>query len=299
MSKIPWKRFGKDLRSEIKDDNVSNGAAALAYYLMLSIFPAMILMLSVLPYLPIANLDQAIMDALRQALPGEAANMFTDVVQNVTTQRSGGLLSFGILATLWAASSGMYAVMQQLNITYDVKEERPFWKGRAVALMLTLMFGVLVIGAFALIVLGGVIQGWLASMLGGSGLLTFVFAAFRWVVIFALLLLGFAVIYDFGPNVDQSFRFVSPGSLIGTALLILASLGFRLYVENFGQYSATYGSLGAVIVLMLWLYITGLVLLLGSEINALVEHYRPEGKRKGEKREGARRRPLAGRPQEA
>lgn len=282
---VSWRRFGKDLKQEITDDNVSNGAAALAYYLLLAIFPAAIFLLSLIAYLPIPNLQQAIMDALRQALPGQSADMFTGVVAQVVGQRRGGLLSIGLVLTFWAASNGLYAVMQQLNITYDVKEGRPFWKARGTALLLTLAFFVLVVGAFALVVFGGVIQEWLGSMIGMSQPLLIAFAVFRWVVIALALLLAFALVYYFGPDVEQKFIFISPGSVLGVVVLAFASLAFRFYVSRFSDYSATYGSLGAVIILMLWLYIAGWVILLGSEINALVEHYRPEGKGKGEKQE--------------
>ncbi|HCF58032.1 MAG TPA: hypothetical protein DFS52_08575 [Myxococcales bacterium] len=282
---VSFKQLAKDFKSEVKDDNVTNGAAALAYYLMLALFPALIFLLSLLPFLPIANLDQAVMNLLRQGLPGEAASLLDDTVREVVGQRRGGLLSFGLIGTLWAASSGIYAVMQQLNITYDVKEGRSFFKVRGIALGLTIGFGFLVAAAFSLIVVGGMLQGWLASSLGWSGPLQAAFAALRWVIIFALLLLAFAVVYYFGPDVEQSFKLITPGSVIGVVLLALAALGFRFYVSSFGNYSATYGSLGAVIILLLWLYIVGLVLLLGSEVNALVEHYEPGGKQKGEKRE--------------
>ena len=162
-------------------------------------------------------------------------------------------------------------------------------RGRATALALSLLFGVLVLGAFSLVVIGGMIENWLADRLGFSGLLLTLFAVFRWTVIVLALLLGFAVIYYYGPNVEQRFRFITPGSVVGVALLIAASLGFSVYTSNFGDYDATYGSIGAVIILMLWLYIAGLVILVGSEINALLEHYSAEGKQKGEKKEGEKR----------
>ncbi len=285
----PW-QFAKELYTEINDDDIFNGAAALGFYLMLAIFPAMIFVMAVLPYLPIPHIDEAIMDLLRQALPANASQMFIGVVQEVTNQPRGGLLSFGLLATLWATSSGMYAVMQQLNITYDVTEARGFVRARLTAVGLSLLFTVLVIGAFALVVAGGLLQDWLGSRFGfGSGLL-WLFAAFRWLVILAGLLLGFALIYYLAPNVKQKFVFITPGSLIGVLLLALASLGFAWYAQNFGDYDATYGSIGAVIVLMLWLYIAGLTILVGSEINALVEHHAPDGKEKGERVEGERER---------
>lgn len=285
---ITFRQFLTDLNREIGEDNLFMGAAALGYYLTLAIFPALILLMTIIPYLPVANIDQEIMSVLETVLPADAYSMVSGVVQEVTSQRRGGLLSFGVLGTLWAASTGMYAIMQQLNVTYDVKEARSYIRSRLVALGLSVMFGLLVIGAFWLIVVGGVIEDWIGERRGIPEFVLSIFAVFRWVVIVLALLLGFALIYKFAPNVEQKFRFITPGSVLGVALLVIASLGFAIYVTNFADYSATYGSIGAVIILMFWLYIAGLVILLGSEINALIEHYSPEGKRKGEKAEGKR-----------
>jgi membrane protein len=147
-----------------------------------------------------------------------------------------------------------------------------------------------VLGAFSLIVLGGVLEDWIAERLGDSNALVTASAVFRWVVICLALLLGFAFVYRFAPNVEQRFRFITPGSALGAVLLILASLGFSVYIRHFGNYDATYGSIGAVIILMLWLYIAGLVILLGSEINALLEDHSARGKHKGERKEPRGRR---------
>ncbi|HEX7047940.1 MAG TPA: YihY/virulence factor BrkB family protein [Gammaproteobacteria bacterium] len=285
---ISAKQFFLDLKKEISEDNISLGAAALGYYLTLAIFPAMILLMTIIAYLPIADVDKAIMDVLGRALPEDASSMVSGVVTEVTRDQRGGLLSFGILATVWAASTGMYAIMRQLNITYDVTEARSFIRTRAWALLLSVLFSVLVIGAFSLVVLGGFIEEWIGNRFGFASALAMVFTVIRWIVIVLALLLGFALIYKLGPNVEQKFRFITPGSVLGVTLLIIASLGFSFYVSNFADYNATYGSIGAVIILMLWLYIAGLVILIGSEINALLEHYSPEGKRKGEKTEGER-----------
>jgi membrane protein len=276
------KRFLKDLWREINDDNVSNGAASLAYFLMLSIFPATIFLLSLLPYLPIPHLQEAIMDLLREAMPAQAATMFTDTVNSVVSERRTGLLSFGALATLWAASSGMHAVIDNLNVTYDVKETRSYFKVRGIALLMLVLFGVLIVGSLGLVVFGGVLQAKLGEILGMSSVLLGFFAALRWLIILGMLMLGFALTYYFGPNVEQSFRFITPGTVFGTVVVAAVALGFRFYVSNFGSYEATYGSIGAVIIMLFWLYLTGLVLLLGSEVNALVEHYAQEGKNKGE-----------------
>jgi membrane protein len=280
---VSTKQFFRDLYKKMKDDNVFNGAAALAYYLTLALFPAIILLMTIIPYLPIDQVDQAIMDLLGQALPQEAYGMVEGVVKEVTANRQGGLLSFSLLGTLWAASTGMFAVMQQLNITYDVKESRSFILARATALILSFMFGLLILGAFSLIVLGGVIEDWIGSSFGSSEVLLIFFAVFRWIMIVLALLLGFALIYRYAPNFEQKIAFITPGSFIGVLLLILASLGFSLYTSNFADYNATYGSIGAMVILMLWLYIAGLVILVGSEINALVEH--AKGKVKGGEKE--------------
>lgn len=280
---VGFRQFFKDLYKEIQEDQISTGAAALAYFLMLSIFPAAIFLLSLLPYLPIPDLEPAIMDLFREVMPTQAAELFTSTVDRVLSERRGGLLSVGLLGTLWAASNGLNAIIGQLNVTYDVRETRPFWKTRGLAVLLVLLFGALVVTAFGLVVFGGILQREVAELIGWSGALLKLFAMFRWLVILGFLLTAFAVVYYFGPNVEQSFRFITPGAVLGVGVLILAALGFRFYVENFGKYEATYGSLGAVIVLLLWLYVAGLVILLGSEVNSLLEHYAEGGKRKGER----------------
>lgn len=272
MGGIPAKQLAKELGQQFKQDRILNSAAAQAFYLTLAIFPALICVLSLVPYLPIEHLHKAIMDLVRQVLPGEAAHTLTGVVESLTEQR-GGLLSFSFLGTLLIASSGMAAIIKQLNITYHVEEERSFLKTRALALLLTVLGGILLIVTFALVVLGGRLQSWIASSLGWSDFLLAVFATFRWVVIVGALLLAFAAVYYVAPNVDQKFRWVTPGAVIGVVALILATLGFRLYVDNFGRYGATYGSIGALVVLMLWLYVSGLMLLVGSEVNALYERH--------------------------
>ncbi len=279
------KKFILDLNNEVSDHNVYNGAAALAFYLILSIFPAAIVVLSALPYLPIPHLSRAILNLVSQVLPRQSAQLFTGVVNEVVSNRNGGLLSFGLIFTLWSATSGIYAIMQQLNITYEVKEGRPFWKVRGASIILLAIFFVLIVGGFSLIIGGGAIQGWAGDKIGPSKPLLILFAAFRWAIVALALLSAFSILYYFGPDVEQKFKFITPGSVLGLILLVLASLGFRFYVSNFSNYNATYGSLGAVIVLLMWFYIGGLVILVGSEVNVLLEQRHADGKRKGQKRE--------------
>ncbi len=276
------KQFGRDLYREVNDDNVFNGAAVLGFYLTLAIFPALILIMNIIPYLPIERVDEAIMDLLGQALPADAHEMVEGVVREVTEERRGGLLSFSLIGTLWAASTGMYAVMRQLNITYNVQEERSFMRARGTALVLSIVFLLLVIAAFSLIVLGGVMEGWLESQFGFGGAILAAFSALRWVIIVFALMLVFAMIYRYAPNVEEKFKFLTPGAVVGVILLIVASLGFAFYVSTFADYAATYGSLGAIIILMMWLYIAGLAILIGSEINVIIERHSAKGKRRRE-----------------
>lgn len=269
-------KFLRDLWHEVLNDDIFNGAAAMAYFLLLSIFPAAIFLISLIPYLSIPHLQQAIMDLLHQVLPGQAASLFEDTVKQIAAERKGGVLTFGLVFTLWSASTGIYAIMEQLNITFDVRERRPFWKARGIAVLLLFLFIVLIIGSLSLVIFGGVIQGWIAAWVGWSRPLLILFATLRWIIIALFLLLGLAVIYYFGPDAKQKFQFISPGNIVGAVLIACASIGFRIYVSHFGSYNATYGSLGAMIILMLWLYLSGIALLVGSEVNALLdEEHRP------------------------
>lgn len=282
-----WKTFGRDLWKEISEDNVFNGAAALGYYLTLAIFPALIFILGLLPYLHIDGLHNSANGLIGRFLPQDSAQMLNETLAGILQKKHDGLLSIGAVLTIWAASSGLYGLMQQLNITYDVVEGRPFWKARLTALLLVIAFAVLTISALALTVVGDNLHNWLSQQTFWNGAFAAGYEIARWLVAGLSLSLAFATVYYFGPDVEQRFAFVTPGSLISVAVLLAASFGFKLYVEHFGNYNATYGSIGAVIVLMLWLNLLGLVTLIGSEVNALLEHYSPEGKNKGEKEEPA------------
>lgn len=263
--------FLKTLWNEIQDDNVFNGAAALAYFFMLAIFPAAIFVLSLLPYLGIPHLQQAIVDLLNQVLPHPSAVLLRETVEQVISGRKGGLLTFGLLFTIWSASSGIDAAIEQVNMAYDRTDRRSYFKVRGISVLLMLFFSLLVVVSLSLVIFGGVVQSWVASLIGWSQPLRIFFATLRWIILGIALLLGLAVIYRFGPDVDVKFRFISPGNVAGAILIALASVGVRFYVLKFGNESATYGDLGALVILMLWLYLAAIALLVGSEINALQE----------------------------
>jgi membrane protein len=207
----------------------------------------------------------------------------------ISTASSGGKIAFGILAALWAASNGMGAITQALNIAYDVKESRPWWKQRLTAINLTLALSVLIITALMLVLYGGRISDYLAETFGLGDTFIIAWKILQWPIVLAFVLLAFALIYYFAPDVkEQKWIWVTPGAVLGVVLWLAVSFGFRGYLHFFNSYSTTYGTLGAVIILMLWLYLTGAAILVGGEMNSEIEHAAaesgvPEAKAEGEK----------------
>jgi membrane protein len=274
-ARLDWKECCRHLLREIQEDQITNGAAALAFYMILALFPSAIFGLSVFADLPIAHLQQAATDLIREALPGSAAESLTGTVQSVTSQRSTGLLSFGFAFALWSATSGVHGLMHQLNIAYEVKESRSFLRARATALLLTVGFFGLVLGALALIIFGGILQAYIGDHLGWSGALLTVFAVLRWLIIIVALNAALALIYLLGPNLEQRWVWVTPGCLTGTACLLVSSIAFKAYVDRFSDYGAQYGGLGGVIVLLLWLFTAGWSILFGAELNDVLRRKMP------------------------
>ena len=248
-------RVIRDMRREIRDDHLGQGAAALAFFWMLSLFPAAIFLLTLLAYLPIPHLDRAILHTARSTLPDDAGTLISTFVEGVLKHKRGDLLSVGAVLTVWSASGGIHALMHQLNVAWDVEERRPFWHRRAVALLLAACFVVLVIATFGLIVFGRHLH----------------LRLLRWLIVLVALLVGLALIYHYGPNVRRrTFRLVTPGSVLALAVLVSASIGFQLFVARIATFNVTYGSLGAAITLMLWLYLAGWAILLGAELDATI-----------------------------
>jgi membrane protein len=264
-----WIDFAMRLWREFQNDNILDGAAVLAFFFVLAIFPAAIFVLSLLPSLSIPHLQQAILDLLRQVLPEQSANLFEGTIRYASSGGKEGLLTFGLIFTLWSGSTGVYAIMEQLNAICDVTQRRSFWKARGIAILLTLFYVLLTIGALSLVIFGGAVQSWIAAMIGWSEPLRIFFATLRWIILAGALLLSLAVAYRFGPEKHAGFRLISPGNVAAALLIALASIAFRIYVSKFGNYGATYGSLAAIIVLMLWMYLAGIALLVGWEIDKL------------------------------
>ena len=260
--------FVKELGSEFKKDKATTLAAAQAYYYLLAIVPLLILLLAILPYLQID--PQKAVDFIGTILPGEVATTFQDTIVSVVTTPSGGLLTFGILGTLWSASNALTAFIDATNQAYGVEESRSFIKLKATAIVLTLGMLVAVIVALILPIFGGTIIDMIKSFLNLPEQTEIIFQVLRWVVSIAVMSIVLALMYKFAPDKHFPFKEVIIGAVIATVLWQVVSFGFSIYVANFGSYSATYGSLGGLIVLMLWFFLTGLILVIGAEINAIL-----------------------------
>jgi len=275
--------LAKRVVQEVREDNCLGQAAQLAYYLIFAVFPFLLFLATLLGYLPIPNLMDRIMASLAQLLPGEAVTLLQDNIRQLVTDQKGGLLSFGILAALWTSSSAVTAIMDALNRAYDVAEGRPVWKVRGTAILLTMGLSLFILLSMVLLIFGPQLGGWIAAQVGLGTAFEVAWNILRWPVIVGLLIVAMAIVYYVAPDVEQQWKWITPGSVVAVLGTIVVSLGFSFYVNNFGSYNKTYGSIGAVIVFLTWLYLTGLMILVGGEINAEIEHAAPEGKAPGEK----------------
>lgn len=243
-------------------------SAGLAYYFFLSLFPLLIFMAAALSYVPIPNLFDQIVGLMARIVPGEAMQMVQPIIKSVLRPSGSGLLSFGVIGTLWVASSGFSSLIDALNIAYDVPETRPYWKARALGVALTLMVGSLVAIGLGVTLLGPNFAVHLSHHIHLSALFISLWPVLRWVIILGSIVLAVELLYYLGPNVKQKFLFTLPGAVIGVAAWILISLAFGIYVRQFADYNATYGTLGGVIALMFWFYLSSIAILVGAEINA-------------------------------
>jgi len=251
-------RLAKRLLFELAASRLQNGAAAMAFFSMLAIFPMAIFALSLLPYLPIEDLERAVFDLLGDLMPREAAELFNDTVHKIVSERNTGLLSFGLLFGVWSATSGVLATLEQLDVVRREDEPRSALRTRGLACLLLIPLSLLVVLTFGLVIFGGKLQSLFVEAWGSSPLLLFCFACVRWLVIMLAILAAVAFMYRVGPTQSRPFRLFSPGAIFATLGLMVVSFGFRFYVSEFGSYDAIYGSLGAVIALLVWLVRSGL-----------------------------------------
>jgi membrane protein len=253
-------------------------AAALAYYFVLSLFPALILLSAAVAYLPVPDLFSHALALMARLVPPDAMGLVRRVLSDVSTPHRGTFLSLGILGTLWVASSGFAAMIEALNIAYKVTDDRPFWKTRPLALGLAFLTGALLLVALSLMVVGPGFGEWLAGKVHLSILFVILWPYIHWTIAISFTVLAVEALYFLAPNVKQRFLATLPGATIAVGCWLVLSYALGIYFRHFGNFNKTYGTLGAAIVLMIWLYWTGFALLLGAELNEELAKISNQGK---------------------
>jgi len=294
--RLRFKEFGKRLYDEYEKDAVSDTAAQLSYYFLFSLFPFLFFVAALTAYLPLRGPMEQLLARVRPMVPGEAMSLIDSHLRALVSQPRPRSLTFALLVSIWSASRGVDAVRRALNLAYDVTESRPWWKTQLASIGMTFAGAVLVLAAVALLIAGGQFGFWLAAKVGIEWYYVWVMNWLRWPLTALMIMTVAALAYYFLPDVKQSFKFITPGSIGGTLLWLLVTWGFGQYVAAFGDYNVTYGSIGSVIVLLTWLYLSGFIFIMGGEVNAILEHAAATGKAAGARSEGEAPAPPEERP---
>jgi membrane protein len=304
----PWNLGGLTVRQlalrvwhGINDDDVFGRSGQIAYGFVFAVFPLFMFLLAILGIVagPHSAIEQHLVLESTDAMPPAAAQVVQHVIRETTQASGSGKLSFGLILTLIAATSAMTNVMDTLNAAYNVREGRSLVKFRGIAICLTVAIGILIVVALTIVLYGNGIANSVGNLVHLGYVTTWIWKIVQWPVAVFFLLLSFALIYYFGPDVEfPVWHWISPGSVAGVFLWAVVSFGLRVYLHFFNSYSKTYGSLGAVMILLLWFYVTGIAILIGGEVNAEIENAAakrgiPEAKEKGEKKPGTKPEPRA------
>ncbi|HZD93871.1 MAG TPA: YihY/virulence factor BrkB family protein, partial [Candidatus Sulfotelmatobacter sp.] len=279
----------KRVYHEFEEDEVLTRAAALAYYFVSALVPMIFFLTAILGLLAKGHdLQSGLLNYANRFMPPDAYTLLQKTLKEIATNSTGLKLAIGLGLALWSGAGGVSSIIDALNRCYHVKDSRPFWKQKLIAIALTISLSALTIVALTIVLYGGSIARFVGAHIGLSAPLVMAWQIVQWPVAFFFVVLAFALLYYWGPDTEQDWQWITPGSLIGVLLWIGASLLFRVYLHYFNSYSKTYGSLGAVILLLLWLYISGIALLTGGEINSEIENAaakrgHPEAKEPGEK----------------
>jgi membrane protein len=271
---LDWKTFAGRIWTRINDHDLLGRAAQLSYYFLLAVFPLLLFLVTLLGYFAESGSDlhNKLLSYLSTVLPSSSVILIHTTLDEITKARGGGKLSLGILAALWAASNGMGAISSTLNVAYAVKEDRPWWRVRLVSIFLTVMVSLFIIVALSIVFFGGHLGDRLAAHFGFSAAFTLAWKILQWPIALLFLVLTFDLIYYLAPNDRRPKRRLwTAGAFTAVIVWLLISFGFKAYLHFFNSYSVTYGSLGALIVLMLWFYFTGLAILIGGEVNSELE----------------------------
>jgi membrane protein len=267
---IPWSTIIRRTIHEVDEDRCFALAAQLAFYFLLALFPALLVLVALLAYLPVENTLSELVATLGTVAPPELVELLRAQLAQIGAGNAAGVITFGILGAIWSSSAAMVAIIDALNHAYDITERRPWWKRRLVAIALTIMLAVFSVVALALVLAGPAVAAVLARSTvdnGGSAL----WNALRWLIMLGSVLLALDLVYHFAPNRRGRWTWLTPGAVVATVLWILSSFAFKAYLSSAADYSATYGAIGGAIVTMLWFYLSGLAMLVGAELNGVLE----------------------------
>jgi membrane protein len=278
-----WKDF-------IGDDMVTY-AAAFAYHMLFALFPFLLFLVVLFTFLDMPGLFDWLLEQLEGAVPDEVMMQIEEALDEAREQQQGGLLSFSLLATIWIASIGIRSAMNALNLSYDVEESRPAWKRYLLSIVYTIGLAILVILATFLMFFGPQVTNWLGDQVGAQEYVIWIWRVLRLPLAMLLAMMAVTLIYFMVPNVEHRFKLFSFGSVLTVVLWVVASYGFQIWVANFAEYNLTYGSIGAVIMLLTYLFLLALALLFGAELNSVLlrnapdpDDPKPQGPRSGRKK---------------
>jgi membrane protein len=290
--KVPlsWPEIMRRAFKEFLADNALDLGAQQAYYFFFALFPALLTLISIASFFPVANLNDEVIRSLGRIMPADVLKIISEQIVAISESGSGGILTIAFVLTLWSSSGAMVSIITTLNAAYDITEGRPWWKVRLTAIGLTVGLSLFILTSISLVLVGPTLAEHLAETLHLGPAFKWTWWVLQWPVVLVLVATAIGLVYYFAPDAKQDWVWLTPGSLIATGLWLLVSLLFKLYITFFGNYNETYGSIGAVIMLLTWLYLSGLAILFGAEVNSEIEHASPYGKDVGEKVEGEKRR---------
>ncbi len=267
-SKTTWYEFLRKTVNKFMENDTSERAASVSYSLILSVFPTVIFLFTLIPYIPVENLDERILGFFERILPAGTFDAVGTTIRDIVSRKQGGVLSVGFLLALYSATSGLVALMNAFNSSHESEDSRGFFKIRLVAVGLTFTLALALVLAIVVLVIGGVVSQYLLRFgILNNEVFVYLLAIARYLLVFAVFVGAISVIYRFGPDVNMKWTFVTPGSIIASVLIVVTTLAFSYYVSNFGSYNKVYGSIGTLIALMIWINLISLLLIMGFEMN--------------------------------
>jgi membrane protein len=280
---LSWAELARRTWREVIDDDVLGLAAQLSYYLFLALFPAILFLLALGSFFPLSNVTDDVARSLGPFVSPQVLALIQEQMHRLANNENGGLLTVGVAGALWSSSAALLSIVGALNRAYDIEEGRPWWKVRLVAIGLTVGVAMFVLVALSLILVGPTLAEKLGQITGWGAPFEWTWLVLQWPLAFGLVASAIGLIYYFGPDAEQDWAWISPGAVVATCLWLVISLLFKIYVANFTDYEASYGTVGGVMVVLLWLYVSGIAILTGAELNAELEHASPHGKAPGQK----------------